>query len=117
MNDSMKTDRPESGQPGSAFVGRRRFLGASAASLALSSLPAAAVESADGKPKRVGLIGAGWYGKSDLWRLMQVAPVEVVSICDPDSQMIAGALEIHAERAEGTAKPRTYVDYRKMLEE
>ncbi|MCU0228461.1 MAG: gfo/Idh/MocA family oxidoreductase, partial [Bryobacterales bacterium] len=34
------------------------------------------------KPKRVGLIGSGWYGKADLLRLIQVAPVEVVSLCD-----------------------------------
>ena len=32
------------------------------------------------EPKRVGLIGSGWYGKCDLWRLIQVAPVEVVSL-------------------------------------
>src|SRR5262245_22500137 len=30
---------------------------------------------------RVGLIGSGWYGKCDLLRLIQVAPVEVVSLC------------------------------------
>jgi hypothetical protein len=44
---------------------------------------------ADDKPRRVGLIGTGWYGKSDLLRLIQVAPVEVVSLCDVDSQMLA----------------------------
>ena len=50
------------------------------------------------KPKRVGLIGAGWYGKSDLWRLNQVAPIEVVSICDPDQNMLAEAVEIASQR-------------------
>ena len=58
-------------------IDRRAFLRAAPALLpALRGFAA-------GKPRRVGLIGAGWYGKSDLWRLMQVAPVEVVSICDP----------------------------------
>ena len=37
------------------------------------------------KAPRVGLIGTGWYGKCDLLRLLQVAPVEVVSLCDVDT--------------------------------
>ena len=40
------------------------------------------------------MIGAGWYGKSDLWRLVQVAPVEIVSVCDPDKNMLKEAVEI-----------------------
>ena len=41
------------------------------------------------KPLRVGLIGCGWYGKTDLFHLIQVAPVEVVGLCDVDSHMLA----------------------------
>ena len=51
-----------------------------------------------GKPRRVGLIGCGWYGKCDLLRLIQVAPVEVVSLCDVDKKMLAEAAEIVAPR-------------------
>ncbi len=69
------------------------------------------------KPRRVGLIGAGWYGKSDLWRLVQVAPVEIVSICDTDSKMLAGAVEIASQRQKSKKEPRTYKDYRQMLAE
>jgi predicted dehydrogenase len=69
------------------------------------------------KRKRVGLIGAGWYGKSDLWRLVQVAPVEIVAFCDPDKHMLAEALEIAAQRQKGAKPPRTYNDYREMLKE
>ncbi len=98
-------------------ISRRRFVQSSVAAAALSSLPAHAEKMADSKPKRVGLIGAGWYGKSDLWRLMQVAPVEVVSLCDPDQRMLAQAVEIHGQRAKSAKKPRTYVDYREMLKQ
>ncbi len=101
----------------SAGVKRRRFLQASAASLALAAFPASGVAFAAAKPKRVGLIGAGWYGKSDLWRLIQVAPVEVVSICDPDQNMLAEAVEIASQRQASHNKPRTYGDYREMLKE
>ena len=74
-------------------MNRRSFLKASAGSVALSSflpvLPAAFA--AEPKPKRVGLIGTGWYGKSDLLRLIQISPVEVVSLCDVDKKMLAEA--------------------------
>jgi len=82
----------------------------------LSALGNYAAEFADQK-KRVGLIGCGWYGKVDLLRLMQVAPVEVVSLCEVDKQLLAGAAEIVATRQASKKKPRTYSDYREMLKE
>lgn len=91
-------------------MNRRQFLYTSAASLALS-----AAGYADEKPRRVGLIGPGWYGKTDLFRLIQVAPVEVVSLCDVDKQMLARAAELTATRQASGRKPRTYTDYREML--
>ncbi len=71
---------------------RRMFLGTSAAGLSLSTL-AGYVAAAESKPARVGLIGCGWFGKCDLFRLLQVAPVEVVSLCDVDRQMLAEAAD------------------------
>lgn len=97
-------------------MNRRQFLQATAASLALASLPTYATDFADPK-KRVGLIGCGWYGKVDLLRLIQVAPVEVVSLCDVDRQMLAEAAEIVAGRQLSKRKPRTHGDYREMLRE
>jgi predicted dehydrogenase len=69
------------------------------------------------KPLRVGLIGCGWYGKCDLFRLIQVAPVEVVSLCDVDSKMLAEAADMISQRQASHKKPRTYKDYRQMLKE
>ena len=103
--------------PPAFHINRRRFLQSASASLALSALGARGVELVNQKPRRVGLIGAGWYGKSDLWRLVQVAPVEIVSICDPDRNMLAGAVEIAAQRQKSKRAPRTYSDYRRMLAE
>ena len=60
-------------------MNRRDALVTGAAGLALSALASHAVAAAEPKSYRVGLIGAGWYGKNDLFRLIQVAPVEVVS--------------------------------------
>ena len=98
-------------------INRRRFLETTSASLALSALGAHGVEIINQKPRRVGLIGAGWYGKNDVCRLIQVAPVEVVSICDPDKQMLAGAIELVSQRQKSKKAPRGFNDYREMLAE
>jgi predicted dehydrogenase len=97
-------------------MNRRKFLQLGATGLACSWLGAQAAEFADPK-KRVALIGAGWYGKCDLLRLCQVAPVEVVSICDVDKRMLAGAAELIAARQASKKTPRTYTDYRQLLHE
>ena len=98
-------------------MNRRKFLQTSTtAALALSAIPSYTAELADQK-KRVGLIGCGWYGKCDLLRLVQVAPVEVVSLCDVDKQMLSDAADIVASRQLSKKKPRTYGDYRQMLGE
>ncbi len=96
---------------------RRAFLKTGTAGLALSAaLPFGPLFAAE-KPKRVGLIGTGWYGKCDLLRLIQVSPVEVVSLCDVDKKMLAEAAEIVASRQASKKTPRTYGDYREMLDE
>jgi predicted dehydrogenase len=93
---------------------RRDFLKSGAAAVALSGLPAYAEQLMDVR-KRVGLIGTGWYGKADLLRMIQVAPVDVVSLCDVDSVMLAEAADLVASRQVSKKKPRTYTDYREML--
>src|SRR5262245_35801644 len=94
---------------------RREFLQASAA-MAFSLAGGYSPEFADRKP-RVALIGCGWYVKCDLFRLIQVAPVEVVSLCDVDKQMLASAADMVAERQASKKKPRTVGDYRALLKE
>jgi predicted dehydrogenase len=94
---------------------RRDFIKHGAAALAVAGVPAYAQQLADTR-KRVGLIGTGWYGKADLLRMIQVAPVEVVSLCDVDRNMVAAAADLVATRQASKKKPRTYADYREMLQ-
>lgn len=95
-------------------MNRRQFAAASAALAA----PMVFADEPKSKPLRVGLIGCGWYGKCDLWRLVQVAPqVEIVSLCDVDSKMLADAADIASQKQANKKKPRTYGDYREMLKE
>jgi predicted dehydrogenase len=98
-------------------IARRRFLQSAAGMLTLSALGQDGPDIVNAKTRRVGLIGAGWYGKSDLWRLVQVAPVEIVSVCDPDKQILAGAAKLASERQRSKKTPRTYTDFREMLKE
>jgi predicted dehydrogenase len=98
-------------------MNRRQFIQSTAATVALSTIPAYVAHAQDQKTYRVGLIGSGWYGKSDLFRLIQVAPVEVVSIADPDQKMREGAAKTTAERQKSGKTPRTYNDYRDLLKE
>lgn len=100
-------------------MNRRDFIRTGAtAGIVLSTVgPRLARAAADSKTFRVGLIGCGWYGKSDLWRLAQVAPVEIVALCDPDKKLLAGAVEIARQRQKSGKAPRTYGDYRQMLKE
>src|SRR5690348_11940030 len=97
-------------------MNRRDFLKSSAVALSLSATGYHIAHAASKSP-RVGLIGCGWYGKSDLMRLIQVAPVEVVSLCDVDKKMLADAVALTATRQKSGKKPRTFGDYRKMLAE
>jgi predicted dehydrogenase len=98
-------------------MNRRQFVKTTAAGLAVSAFGVHVAGAAERKSYRAGLIGTGWYGKSDLWRLIQVAPVEVESLCDVDRRQLAGAAEMAARRQKSGKTPRTYIDYRAMLKE
>lgn len=98
---------------------RRNFLASSAlaGSFMLANHRETIAALLDQPTKRVGLIGTGWYGKCDLFRLLQVAPVEVVSLCDVDKSMLSDAAKMVSERQKSGKRPREYGDYRQMLQE
>ncbi len=95
---------------------RRNFLRNSASLLALASLQSGGLQHWQfEKKRRVALIGTGWYGKSDLFRLMQVAPVDVVGLCDPDKNQLKNAASLIGERLGSNKEISTYGDYRQLL--
>src|SRR5262245_62719076 len=97
---------------------RRNFLKTTGAGAVALAAPKPSLFAADeDKPLRVALIGCGWYGKTDLFHLIQVAPVEVVGLCDVDSQVAAAASELVATRQPSKKKPQGITDYRKLLTE
>jgi predicted dehydrogenase len=88
---------------------RRDFLKSTGAALAFSAMPAYAQQFADMK-KRVALIGTGWYGKSDLFRLLQVAP-------NTDSNLLNECADMCAERQVSKKRPRTFKHYQELLDQ
>lgn len=99
-------------------MNRRKFLKNTSTALAAAAAATYVPTTfAAEKVRRVGLVGTGWYGKIDLLRLIQVEPVEVVSLCDVDKRMLSDAADIVASRQRSKKRPRTYSDYREMLAE
>ncbi|MEB2786674.1 Gfo/Idh/MocA family oxidoreductase [Algoriphagus persicinus] len=95
---------------------RRDFLKGSSALATLASFGLLGMDFKDREgPLQVALIGAGWYGKSDLFRLIQVADVEVVGLCDPDKNMLKAAGEMVATRQKSGKVPALYEDYKELL--
>ncbi len=98
------------------MMDRRELLKAGTSSaISLAAIQTRAFAAPDDSPPRVALIGSGWYGKTDLFHLIQVAPVEVVGLCDVDSQMVAEAAELVSQRQSSKKKPPTYGDFRELL--
>lgn len=92
-------------------LNRRNFFRATAA-----SLPLMGARAADPK-RRVALVGSGWYGKNDLFRLVQVDDVEIVALCDPDSKSLAADQKTASTRHKSGKTPRGYGDFRELLKE
>ena len=97
-------------------INRRRFMKGASALTLLSTFGAYGMDLIyRTEPWKVGLIGTGWYGTMDLWRLIQVAPVEVRALCDVDRQLLEAAATELARRQPAAKPPRLFKDYRQML--
>jgi len=99
-------------------IHRRQFIRNTSAALAFAAFrPGKLNFLSDAPTRRVALIGTGWYGKSDLFRLIQVAPVDVVALCDPDKHQLDKAADLVSQRQQSHKKPALYGDYKKLLSE
>ena len=97
-------------------LNRRDFLKGSTAMMTLASFGLFAMDFKDREgPLKVALIGTGWYGKSDLFRLIQVADVEVVALCDVDKNLLKAAGELVSQRQKSKNVPELFGDYRQLL--
>jgi predicted dehydrogenase len=97
-------------------ISRRHFIKGLSTTLALSAIGSQAFSFLEQqKTWRVGLIGTGWYGKSDLFKLLQVAPVDVVGLCDVDKRLLTEAGQLVSQRQKSGKVPELFNDYTKLL--
>lgn len=66
------------------------------------------------KKLKIGLIGSGWYGMVDLKAALKIGGVDVIGICDVDSEHLATSAD-EVEKLQGT-RPATFKYYRDLLE-
>lgn len=109
----MQIQSATEGQPTMNLTRKQFVHAAAAAGLGIHAPPLFAQTAP--KKYRVALIGCGWYGTGDLLRLIQVAPIEVVGLCDPDRNQLAAASALVCERLKLQAGPPTFADYRELL--
>jgi predicted dehydrogenase len=67
-----------------------------------------------GRKLRIGLIGAGWYGMVDIKAALKIGGVEVIGICDVDSDHLNNSAN-ELETLQGT-KPKTFKYYTDLLD-
>ncbi|MEM9587812.1 MAG: Gfo/Idh/MocA family oxidoreductase [Planctomycetota bacterium] len=94
---------------------RRQFLRAGTAAASAAAAASQVHAAPPSRPRRVGLIGCGWYGKCDLLQLMNVEPVEVVALCDVDAKMLDEAAGLIESRQASKKRPKSHADYRELL--
>ena len=95
-------------------INRRTFLTTAAAGAALFSIVGRAAESAGaGKKLKIGVIGCGWYGMVDARAALKVGGVEIVALCDVDSEHLAKSAD-EIEKLQGK-RPQTFKHYEDLL--
>lgn len=97
-------------------INRRTFLGAAAvSSAALGNLVTRAANAATDTPKlKLGLIGCGWYGMVDVKAAFKAGGVEVVALCDVDSEHLTQSAD-EVAKLQGQ-RPQTFKLYADLLQ-
>ena len=82
---------------------RREFLGVAAGAMGAVTLGSAAYGAADQQDRKLklGVIGVGWYGMVDAKAALKVGGVEIVAVCDVDSEHLTGSAD-ELEKLQGT---------------
>lgn len=96
-------------------MNRRKFLGAAiAGTVATNSLLHRSVAGTKDQPKlRFGLIGCGGYGMADVRAALNAGGIEVVTLCDVDSQHLTDSANT-VEKMQGS-RPGTFKHYEELL--
>ena len=96
-------------------MNRRRFLGTAAAgTLALNALVRRSSAAAAAEKIKLGLIGSGSYGLSDVRAAFKAGGVDVIALCDVDTRHLDDAAT-EVEKLQGS-RPKLFKHYQELLE-
>jgi len=96
-------------------INRRAFLGATAAgAAAIPTLTRSTFGADDERILKLGLIGCGNYGMADTQAAFKAGKVEMLALCDVDSQHLEDSAR-RIEKLQG-APPKTFKRYQDLLE-
>lgn len=93
---------------------RRKFLEITTMGSAALAASLYIPPSADDRKIKIGLIGAGWYGMVDIKAALKVGGVEVIAICDVDSEHLNNSAG-EIEKLQGK-RPLTFKYYHDLLD-
>lgn len=95
-------------------MNRRNFLGAAAlGAAAWSHSRLAGADAASGPKLKLGIIGCGGYGNTNLRAALKAGGVEIAALCDVDSKHLEDTAK-SAEQAQGS-RPATFKRYEDLL--
>lgn len=95
-------------------ITRRNFLHAGAVSVGvLTQFPSILCGADQERKLKLGLIGCGWYGMVDVEAAFKVGNVEVVALCDVDSEHLATSAD-KVEKLQGS-RPQTFKQYADLV--
>lgn len=94
-------------------MNRRVFLGSLAAGAAV--LRGRAARAQEKATVKLGLIGCGWYGGVVLDAAFKAGGVEVVGVCDVDSDRLEKTAQKYAAQQQGRV-PKTFTSWRDLLD-
>lgn len=92
-------------------INRRQFLGTTA--VGAVAAPAIVLGAAEARTLKLGLIGCGGYGNANLNAAFKAGGVEVVALCDVDSEHLQKTADTVAKRQ--AAKPKMFKLYEELL--
>ncbi len=93
---------------------RRSFIEKSALSTAAIATAFHIPSFSQDRKLRIGLIGAGWYGMVITKAALKVGGVEVIGVCDVDTEHLKASAD-ELEKLQGS-RPKTFDDYQDLLD-
>jgi len=93
---------------------RRKFLEMASFGSAAAATSLYFPKSFQERKLKIGLIGSGWYGMVDVKAALKIGGVEVIGICDVDSEHLSSSAD-EIEKLQGS-RPKTFKYYGDLLD-